>query len=560
MKPYSIKYIGSAQACAPYVPFAKNKVKNVVEKERKGKSLHSRSYTFSNGAIVKCTATKREFSILIQAALGGLIFIGRNDTDPTIRVFQSDGFTNGEFPNILPSALSPYLAPFPTVPDDAGLAIPKYDWRNDLYTVFAGAGLRYSIPLYDKDGPEYLTKYFGYTAVGETNPTVCDKSGNAVAQGIDGSGVTGACINDGYCIGITLRGEIRAWALDDPDTIITHQITLPSWIGNQVTLETSSGSGIYHVGYQGWLDGESGIEWKFNKDGTKAIGLVYEIVNYGEDGTGEVTGVDDYWKTVPHILIVTLNMVDNTGITFTPSVITSGQNLGICAVDWYALDDSNNTISYTFLNYYENIPLDQNYYQLQFITNNLDLDTDIIHDSFNLQVRSNSVLDWTGSEYELLYFGKVTGVDMRYHTYSYDGTDNVINGNDINYARGFDLNEYKNQIGNVSVTDDYFNLKEGIDTGWSGSTNIFSYFENRHNSVQYHTGSTGSSCAAMENNKKRFAYMGYTANNTGEFYDVIQRDTIISTHENVFNKLGYTQDTDIDGQVNSVFHTFGVFI
>lgn len=573
MKRYSIKYIGGMQACAAYVPFAKDKVKNVVEKERKQKSIHSRSYSFSNGVFIKCTATKREFSLIIQASLGGLIFIGRNDTDPIVRQFQSDGFTHSEYANILPSKLSPYLAPDPTIPDNTGSPMPKYDWRSDQYTVYAGVGMQYAMPWYEKTGPDIYTKYFGYLPSGETPPTICNKSGSVTAQGVVGSESTGACVKDGYCIGISKRGELRAWLLSDPETVISKQINLPAWIGTEITLETSPGSGVYLTGYQGWLDGNSGIEWKFNKSGTKAVGLVYEIVNYGTDGTGEYTGGANYWRTAPHILIVELNKgLDIDGnVTFNPTVITAGQNLGICAVDWYDLDDTDDTLSYTFLNYDENISEDTQNYRVQLITYNQTTDITKIHNSFNIQVSSNSIYDGSHFEQQVMYYGRVTGIDLRYHTYSYNGTEYYTSNDtdDISYAKGFDDNVYKNQTGTASITDNYFDLTDNIDRPWSGSADITNYFRCRHTAVQYRLFYTGirqdtiflggTSCAAMENNKKRFAYMDATINNNGEFYDAIQRNDILTTHKDVFSSFGYQQDTDVDGKVNAVFHVLGIF-
>ena len=568
MKFISKKFIGSVQACSAYLPFAVSKVKNVVEKERGNKTIASRSYSFSNGIFIKCTATNREYKILIQAALGGLIFIGRNDSDPTIRVFQSDGFTHNVFSsNPVPTSLSPYLAPFPNIPN--GSATPKYDWRNNTATVYAGVGLRYSVPGYDKTS---LDKYFVYTFVEDTAPTVCDKSGVVTAQGITGSEVTGAGIFENYCVGISIRGEIRAWKLSDPDIITTRQLELPSWVGVPLSLETSSGSGIYHVGYQGWLDGNAGVEWKINEDCTRAVGMMYEAINYGTAGTGQYTGSEHYWRAIPHAFIVKLNpyVNDDGDISFSPTLIDNGANVGIVAIDWYMLDDFNDTLMYSFIHYSENEAADTRTFRLQFIKDRItEIDDSVVLDSFNIRVESYTEPDIVFGGWKVKYEGWVTGLDLRYTVFSYWGTE-TYTGNDtddISYAKGFNKPEsegggqtvYKDQIGNVSVTDNYFDYRYTYDSPTSGTPEIGGFFNTRHRSVQYSPNAWGTCCAALDNGSKKFAYMTITPNNNGLYYDVIQRDAILTTHEDVFSSLGFTQDTDGDGRINAVYHILGVF-
>lgn len=588
MKPVSKKYIGGAQACSTYLPFALNKVK-LLDKSRKNKAVTTKGYSFSNGVEIKCTATRKLLSVQIQAALGGLVFIGTNNDVASVETFTTDKFTHVHYSreNVF-SQLPNYVEHMPDLAH-TGDTIPgtKYDWRNDFYTVFAGIGTRYSTPVYNNTVVEY---YFGITHFDDTLPSVMNKSYSLLVKGIEGSECVACAVHEGYAVGVDKRGVLKYWPLSDNTDIQTLQLDLPSWAGGTIVLETILGSGVFFSGQHAWLGGTSGIEWKFNSTGDKLVGIIREIVNFGwgdpYSGTAPILGVDDgitskhTWRTRPVGLIINLNpSVDATGnISFSPDTINTGYNYGLMAIDWYSLDNphesdpelkkpENDILSYSFMTSYK--VGSEIRYRMTLITERFQLaDPTIYHDSFNISIYDNSGDTWPSGlfNYPLPWYGRITGIDLRYHTYSYIGNGHesfpsTFKGDDISFARGFDDYTYKHQIGDIGVSTAMFDFDNGVQK-YAGAEIVGRVGEtessmNRTNQLSSYA--HGSSCAAVDKGIKKFAYMSATHANTGEYYDIIQIDDIAYTHQEVFESLGFTQTTNAEGEIEAVYHVLGVF-
>jgi len=590
LKNPSIKYIGNAEICSRYVPFAKDKVKKLAKKFKC--AALEKSYTMDIDAIVQIRVTRTHSEITITASEGlSLTFSGfgseseNGAIQPQERFFRTNGIRHE------------YIGYNDT------WKYPKPEWRNDNIQTLAGVAFsayQMAITDYYYSGPFFDGTY-------DSNVTVYNnKSPNKIydsyfdrpseASG-SGWGATSAAEYENFIIGVTNQGLVT-WESIDYSNRGEIQLTFPSWVGEEVFIINDNGAG--HRYFHGWLyEGYFGITWNFNSDGTKIVGQVFEIVFIGDDQEESVsTDTNSRWDTIPHTVIVELNpIVIGNSLTFSPVVTVGGREPFTSSVDWYYLeyekDDNgedtkiikNDILSFLKITYKENYKGHDDAYRAELRTRPLDSSTETVHSSFVLEISDREWEEFFELwRYRLFFRMKVSGINLRYHTFSIlTETWGTTHDNDDNYislAKGFDEDTWINTIGNGSESYlDYSSMSADDNPATSWETppldrqHLFTGYGVRYLCNVYY-GGYGNSCSAIDKNgTKYFAYMSLASAfhtyvdqkaPTGViYYDAIKikNNKLIKefTHTEIFEKFGFYQVvTDPSKNILiDLYHVFG---
>ena len=333
-----IKLVGDSTNAANMLPFAVNKLPSLhAELNRRHPIIASkivdikgrayRSYQFPNGGQIKITVSAEYEDIYIKAGGGEYLFAGINES------FIPGSFTyNKDITGILND---PELAPdldniFSKYPGRTGdpnkheTYIPRFIW-NDQNGFFVAAGVGDRNCLIDSEQlyNELPTQRFD-TQLRDEIPTVMYANGVMFAQGAVGSECIAACLFNQFVVGITKQNTVVWWTLSDPTTIHTHYIDL-ILLGWGVEKHMQYHPGDYIVDYMahnGLGHGDSGIQWNFNKDGNRVIGIMSHFVDNGFNGPLPAPG-DTNYKTYPVYVELDLGLSINQSdeLVVSPTII-----------------------------------------------------------------------------------------------------------------------------------------------------------------------------------------------------------------------------------------------
>jgi len=545
-----IKYIGNSQICSKYVPFAKDKAKK-LDKKFKSRPLE-RNYTMDNGVIIQIRVTKSHHEITITGSAGYLEFGGYNISS-TQETFKTDGTA------------------YKHTGSHTSFIDFKYVWKNTQYVAMSGIGTDYAYPF---TGPSITNPAYDEFVPTQTGFNVDavfvrDRVDNILYQSDVSFLAVSSAVYEGFVIGINERNKFFWVNLNDTDTVHSEDITLPTWIGEEIVINPGVIDNGRHTAYQGWLDGDGGIAWKFNSTATKLIGMVYEIIRYNGQ-IPDSADPDDKPEIVPHIIQIDINpAINNESLTINPVVTCGDREPFLMGIDWYHLDkDEYNVISYIKVT--QQTP--DNIYRAELTTKNLDTDIETTHQSFVVFSASGLITDH--------FMVKVTSIDLRYHTFTLTSLhENAGNLDFISFAKGFDADTWVNTIGNSTLLEnllDYstiYQIKnedgELIDpppliTGNTPLSDIdYPFTQARRNCMPQIPMAAGYGCSSIDNSIKKFAYMSLPEVNSpampegDTYYDIIKIGNKEYTHESCFSSFGFNQTVDIDNKLKGVYHSTG---